>query len=154
MVKKPWHKTAPEVVNGVSNEAQLNTKNTGDTEAPTSAATSNDKDTPASTEVNLQVPFGAFVSNHAPSMGETPSRNAENSSCQTTAGASCTIQFTKAGVTKSLASQVTDANGVTTWNWTPQSIGLEQGTWEIQAIAKLGSQTKTATDSIKLQVQP
>jgi cytoskeletal protein RodZ len=99
----------------------------------------------------LLVPFGNFVSNHKPGQNNSPL--AETSVCNTSPGASCQIVFTKGGLTKSLPAQTTDRAGSTFWNdWTPTSIGLTTGSWQVQAKATLGSQSKTATDQIPLEI--
>lgn len=107
------------------------------------------------TDKFLLAPNGPFVSNHKPNLSGQPLPNTENSACSTTSGATCQIIFTKGDITKKLPAQMTDAGGSTYWNgWTLQSVGLTEGSWKITAVAKLGSQTKTASDAMTLDVAP
>lgn len=99
-------------------------------------------------------PAGTFVSNHRPSVSGNSSPSQENSTCSTTPGAQCSIQFEKDGVIKSLPSKTTDSNGNTSWDWDIKSLGLSEGSWTITAIAKNGTKTSSSTDEINLQVQP
>jgi hypothetical protein len=100
----------------------------------------------------LKEPGGTFVSNHHPSLGGSPSPNQIQSVCVTTPGATCTVVFTKDGVTKQLPDQLTDGEGAAYWTWKLQDIGLTAGTWKTQAKATLGSQVKTANDAMNLEV--
>ena len=102
----------------------------------------------------LLAPIGNFVSNHHPSLSDASGSNSMSSVCTTTPGASCTITFTKGGLTKSLTSEVTDSNGSAYWNWNLQVVGLTVGTWQVQAVATLSGQTKTATDANSLVISP
>lgn len=95
----------------------------------------------------------SLVSNHHPNLSGSPAPNTLSSVCTTSPGASCTITFTKDGVTKSLPAQTTDRGGSTYWNnWSLQGIGLTQGSWHIQAVATLNGQTKNISDSMNLEV--
>jgi len=100
----------------------------------------------------LIVPTGNFVSNHHPNLSGSPAPNLMASDCTTTPGATCQISFTQNGVTKYLPAETTDAGGSAYWNWKLQDIGLTVGSWKIEAIARLGNQTKTATDALLLEV--
>lgn len=104
-----------------------------------------------STSAVLAMPFGTFISNHRP--GQNGSPTSEQSTCNTTPGATCDIQFTSGGVTKSLGAQITDSNGTAYWSWDINGGTLAPGTWQITAVAKLNGQTKTATDPTPLEVQ-
>ena len=104
------------------------------------------------TNVPLAEPSGTFVSNHHPNLGGKPAPNQIQSVCTTTSGAKCSIVFTKDGVTKSLPAQMTDSEGTTYWTWKLQDIGLTAGSWHVEAKATLGSQTKTASDLMNLEV--
>lgn len=95
-------------------------------------------------------PFGNFVSNHHPG-GNSPT--SEASTCNTSAGATCYIQFTKGSVVKKLDSQTTDARGGAIWYWDIKNAGLTQGSWSITAVATLNGQTKTTVDAQPLVVQ-
>lgn len=93
-------------------------------------------------------PSGTFVNNHTPGMSDSML-----SICSTTPAISCQIRFTKNGTTRSLAVQTTDETGNTVWSWTPKSIGLTTGTWQITVTASAGSKSETVNDPIALEVQ-
>jgi hypothetical protein len=77
------------------------------------------------------------------------------STCITTPGIQCEIQFNMDGVTKTLGPQTTASNGAATWSWTLQEVGLTQGTWIVTAVAAPGaSNSVTATDPMQLTVGP
>jgi hypothetical protein len=121
--------------------------------APTSPTnTGSNTSSPVTT---LLAPSGAFVSFHDPSISGSSTPNQLQSSCISTPGASCTIEFTNnTGVTESLPSQVIDGTGHTTWSWKVQDLGLTVGSWKITAIATLNGQSKSTNDTIGLNVQP
>lgn len=125
---------------------------------PNTPAVSTPQDnTPLPTDVTnhtLIAPTGTFVSNHFP--GQNGSSTTEASVCNTSPGATCYIKFTNVatGDTTQLAAQVTDARGTTSWYWdVSQDAHLSAGQWKITAVATLGSQTKTATDTLTLTVK-
>lgn len=99
----------------------------------------------------LKKPEGNFVNNHRPSLANSSEMQ---SSCVTTPGASCQIIFTKDGVTKTLENKTTDAGGGAYWAWTLQSAGLTTGTWQVKAVATIGSQTETEIDAMNMEVTP
>lgn len=99
-------------------------------------------------------PIGVFVSNHHPNLSNTPAPNSLTSTCTTTPGVECKIQFTKDSTTKELPAAKADGNGNTEWNWTLQQVGLTQGTWKVAAVATNGSLTTTSNDAMDLEVQP
>ncbi len=99
------------------------------------------------TPKKLLEPSGNFVSSHEVEMNSLVA-----SSCETTSGAKCAINFTKDGVTKSLSTQGTDSEGTTFWEWTPKQIGLTPGEWVIEAEASLGTEVKTAKDAEVLRI--
>lgn len=99
-------------------------------------------------DANLITPSGSFVSNH-----HTPAGQLVQSACSTTPGATCQIIFKNGSATKWLPAQPTDRGGSTYWSWKPSEIGLTAGSWDVTAKAVLGDQTKTAADSMKLEVQ-
>jgi hypothetical protein len=101
---------------------------------------------------SLEAPSGDFVSNHRPNLSGSPAPNIISSVCTTTPGATCTINFTKDGVTKSLTSQTTDRGGSSYWNWTLQEVGISSGTWKIQALATLNGKSKSTNDALDLVV--
>lgn len=141
-------KPQPTIVTPTSN-TQTNKQTQGSTQPSSNTNTStnsNKVDTPTTTV--LIAPFGNFVSSHHVTMG-TPI----TSVCNTTSGATCVINFILNGVTKSLTTEMTDSTGAVYWNsWTPKSIGLSAGSWQIQATAILNNKTKTATDALNLEV--
>jgi len=103
-------------------------------------------------DAELLVPTGNFVSNHHPNLSGHPAPNQIQSVCVTTPGATCTIVFTKNGVSKQLPDQVTDRGGAAYWTWKLQDIDLTTGTWQVTAKATLGSRTETASDATALEV--
>jgi hypothetical protein len=121
------------------------------------AASTLQDNTPLPTDVTnhtLIAPTGTFVSNHFP--GQNGSSTTEASVCNTSPGATCYIKFTNVatGDTTQLAAQVTDARGTTSWYWdVSQDAHLSAGQWKVMAVATLGSQTKTATDTLNLTVK-
>lgn len=128
-----------------TNSSSTSKAQTGSSETP--------KSTPpaAASTAPLLSPYGSFVSNHHIPLGSSPV--IEQSTCNTNPGAACYIKFSKDGVVRNLATQTTDASGVTSWTWDVQQAGLTQGSWQITAIASLGSQTKTTNDSLNLEIQ-
>lgn len=96
-------------------------------------------------------PFGNFVSNHGPGNG-LPTQ--EKSTCNTTPGATCYIQFTMGSLTKKLDAQTTDSSGAVYWTWDVKNAGFSEGSWQITAIATLNGQTSATQDQIPMKVQP
>ena len=127
---------------------------TGKQDNTTAPPSTTGSQTGTSTNANLATPTGDFVSNHHPNLSGSPAPNTMTSVCTTTSGATCTISFTKDGVTKSLAPETTDEGGSAYWNWKLQDIGLTAGTWKITATAKQGGNTKIASDALNLEVSP
>lgn len=121
-----------------------------------SNGTANSKDSLDSTPIPavtqpLSKPYGSFVSNHMPSLSGAPGP-AEESVCNTTIGASCSISFSKGITVKSLPSQKVDAAGAAYWNWSVKEIGLEQGEWKISAQSSLKNQTEIVSDNLNLKI--
>lgn len=108
----------------------------------------------ASTAGPLVEPTGTFVSNHRVSLSASPDQKKEQSTCNTTPGASCYIRIVKSSVTRTLAAQTADSTGAVIWSWDIDNSGLTEGSWEVTAVATLNGQTKTATDPIRLEVRP
>ncbi len=108
---------------------------------------------PVTSRQPLTAPNGTFVSNHHPSLSGQNS-NLEQSTCNTLPGASCDIEFSKDGVTKSLGLKQADSSGAVYWTWKLQDVGLTQGTWQTTARATLNGETKTAQDPLALTIQP
>lgn len=104
-----------------------------------------------SSSVALVAPYGNFVSNHYP--GQNGSDLKELSLCTTTPGATCFIKFTRGDTVKVLPVKTTDQGGSATWEWNITDAGLTSGSWKIEAIAKLGTQTASTTDQLRLEVQ-
>jgi hypothetical protein len=98
-----------------------------------------------------KAPYGNFVSNHSP--GKNGSPTYEQSACNTTPGANCTITFSKDSISKSLPAKIVDSNGSVIWGWTPSQIGLSSGSWKITATATLNGQPVSTDDQIPLEVQ-
>jgi hypothetical protein len=96
-------------------------------------------------------PFGNFVSNHSPGNG-LPTQ--EKSTCNTTPGASCYIQFTMGSLTKKLDAQTADSSGAVYWTWDVKDAGFLEGSWQITAVATLNGQISATQDQIPLKVQP
>lgn len=130
-----------------------------DASSSTSIGNSKDQDTDSTTpqidsSVTPQVPVGTFVSNHHPNLDGQPAPNTIESTCTTTAGATCTITFTNESTTLSLPAQKTDQDGNTTWTWKLQEIGLTEGSWTVTATATNGTKSTFSTDPMKLEVAP
>lgn len=106
------------------------------------------------TNAKLGPPSGAFVSNHQPNLDGDPAPNQMNSTCTSVAEATCEIRFSKGSEVKILGPNKVGANGSISWDWKLQDLGLTEGTWQIEAIARLGSQSATARDSLPLEVGP
>jgi hypothetical protein len=130
----PYKKQSSSSASGNNTVAQHSDKSLGSTNSSSTLMT------PAST---------GLVSNH-----RTNVAGQEQSVCITSPGASCYIEFTKNGVTKALAAQTTDRAGAAYWTWDIGKSGLSTGVWQITVVASLNGQTKTAQDSILLEVQP
>ena len=138
--------------NGKSNQ-QTQTPVTPTTSSSASNNTNNTAKSVSNTQesTTLVTPYGQFVSNQTPSLSDY-SQQTEVSTCETTPGASCYIEFLKTGSsTIILATQTTDSNGVTSWTWNLNNKGFTVGTWEVRAIAVQGNQTQTATETMIVQ---
>jgi len=138
------------VSNATTNPKPSDKQVTQSTQPSTNSTPTTQKSTTATTGATPIVPSGQFVSNHSPG-GSNPTT--EQSVCNTTAGASCYIQFTKDSIVKKLDSQVTDANGTTIWNWDVKAAGLTAGSWHISAVATLNGQAVSAQDSQTMEIK-
>jgi hypothetical protein len=134
-------------------------KTTTKSNSPTSTTTTTNNTTPISptgpsnSNQTLRAPFGSFVSNHSPSLSIS-SQSYELSSCETTPGASCYIEFINTSGTKiTLSSETTDSQGVASWSWNVNSKGFTAGSWRITAVATLNGQIKSTVDAKTLNVQ-
>ncbi len=98
----------------------------------------------------LIAPWGTFV-NVYKNVGVNDNMQ---STCNTSAGATCQIVFVNGSITKTLPIKTADGGGAIFWSWKPsdQNIGLTPGSWHITAEAKLGSQVKT-TDNGSLELE-
>ena len=132
----------------------INTGPTAPNKQPqnTDTGSSSSQPSQANTATNLQAPSGSFVSNHRPTPSGQPGPT-EQSICITSPGATCVITLTSAGVVKALPAKTADASGTASWSWTIQDLGITGGSWTITAKSTLGSQTKSTTDPIALEVQ-
>jgi hypothetical protein len=157
-------KSAPQIIKTNSGVAKTNSNVPGSSSQSynTNSGTTASKDqggnypgTAPAPSIQPAAPTGDFVSDHHPNLGGSPAPNTETSSCTTTVGVECQIRFTMNGVTKELPVQTTDGDGSTLWsNWTLQSIGLTQGSWQVTAVAINGSNEVTAQDPLQLVVAP
>jgi len=138
--RNPKTQTPPENQSGPASQSTKNNKNPADNQAPTSGS--------------LIAPYGTFISNHWPNLDGSPAPSQEQSRCQTSPGASCYITFKNNGVVKTLAPQNADNEGTVIWNWDISKAGFTEGTWKINVIASLNGTTKTANDSMNLEVGP
>lgn len=151
------HKTKAVIPASTNSSSKAKDSSSSDKNTPSgnrsTAQPSPPKNTPPSSAV-LKAPFGTFVSNHHPSLSGTTSPSTEESTCNTTPGATCYIEFTKESTVKQLPAATADSSGAVSWNWDVKQAGLTVGTWQIKAIASLNGQTKSAQDSLALEVQP
>lgn len=103
----------------------------------------------ASDNTNLLAPYGQFINFHNATLDTK-----EVSVCSTSPGATCTILFKYNGKTISLGAKTTDGSGSAYWgDWTPGQLGLTKGSWTIEAVASLGSQSKQTTDNKQLIIK-
>lgn len=128
------------------------TGQTSGDQTPASTDGHNTKDNDTTQNTEFDAPTGNFVSNHSPNLSGQPAPNTIQSVCVTSPGATCTISFSKDGVTKSLPVQGTDKEGAAYWSWQLQDLKLTEGSWTITAKATLNGSTKTATDPNKLEI--
>jgi len=92
-----------------------------------------------------------FVSNHSP--GQNGSGTSEQSTCNTTPGATCYIEFINGSSTKQLDPKIAGSDGSVIWDWDIHSANLTSGSWTIKAVAQLNGQTKSVEDPIRLVIQ-
>ncbi len=154
IVSFPWSKSnnlnlVPSA--GYTGQNYTNSTTNNNKSSKSSAAGSSTGE-PTQSNTSVKTPYGTFVSNHYPGKNGAPLNI--DSVCITTPGASCTIKFTRSGISKSLSSQKVNSDGYAYWNqWKPSDIGLTSGSWKIEAIATLNGKTASAQDSIALEVQ-
>ncbi len=148
---KPISGTIPSTPTS-SPAASSNNKATVPSASSSSSSPSSAKSTGSNTtSLPLTAPWGDFVSNHSP--GKNGSPTSEVSTCNTTPGATCYIQFTKAGASRSLETKTTDSNGSVSWNWDIKDADLSSGKWQITAVATLNGENKSTSDQLLLEVQ-
>lgn len=154
-----WHNPPKTAVIPSTNAASVTTQtSTADSVASQSAipnsVSTNAGDKSSSVDVPAgsapAAPTGNFISNHRPSVSTSLQ---ESSVCVSTPGATCYIQFSQGDMTRTLAEQKTDSAGSTYWNWNVSEAQLTNGSWKVQAIAKLNGQTATSSDPMNLEVQ-
>lgn len=116
----------------------------------TQSTTQTDKQAGASSPASgsANKPEGNFVSNHHVSSLNEPLESV----CTTSRGATCEITFKSGGTVKSVGVKDVNQAGSAIWAWTPASIGLTAGSWQIIAIATLNGNQVTATDPMNLEV--
>ncbi len=148
------HSTANSETKGEPKEPATDTSDSEDSQSSTPPADSGSQkpvQEGPSGQTELITPSGNFVSNHHPSLNNSPSLQ---SVCVTTPGATCHITFTKDGVVKALSTETADRGGAVYWTWKLQDIGITAGSWRVTAEATWGSQTKSASDTLSLEVAP
>jgi len=151
LVKKPGTetiakqgKTTTTEENGV--KVTTSAESTKNSSSPTTSSSNNLAD------ITPIAPFGTFVSNHRPNLDGKSSSNQMNSVCQTTPGVTCEIRFTSNGQIKILGPSKVGSDGYVSWDWKLQDIGLREGSWGIEAIAKNGDKTTATKDPMPLEV--
>lgn len=125
----------------------------GSSSTPGSTGSSKPAPSPVSDSTKLITPYGTFVGNHHPTIssgGNNPGPD-EESVCNTTPGATCTINFTKGTTVKELSPQQTDSGGSAYWKWDINSAGLTEGHWIVTVTASLNGKSLSATDALDVQ---
>lgn len=140
----------PNTKNTISNS---NADKTGQDNNSPSAPVSDKNANNTSTGNDLVEPSGSFVSSYSISFSKSKGDNIE-SLCNTTPGATCTIQLKKDGVIRTLGPTTANERGNATWNWTLQELNVTPGSWQIVVTAKLDNQTKSVTNLQNLEVSP
>ncbi len=125
-------------------EEGVSQKNAGSTQ---STSESDKQNNAVVTSGSVAAPQGNFVSNH-----RVGSFDSIESICTTTREATCNISFTLGNTTKSLGQKTVNQDGTASWVWTPSSIGLSVGSWQINATAILGSAQSSSKDPRNLEV--
>ncbi len=115
-------------------------------------ATNKPSSTSSTTPATLIYPTGSFVSNHNPVLNN-PNLDSEQSTCNTTPGASCNIFFSNGSTSYSLGSKIVGSDGTANWSWTPQTVGLTAGSWKITATATLNNKSLSASDQLPINIQ-
>ena len=131
-----------------NSKADSSTSANNTTPQSTSAPTSSVSSTPPAN------PSGSFVINHSPNLGGSPNSSKEQSTCITTPGAACYIEFAKDNDIKRLPAQTTDSSGAAVWEWDINDAGLSEGSWTVTAVASLNGQTRSTADHLTLEIKP
>lgn len=129
-------------------------------EDPEQPATSTDGDPeppdtttePDGSSEPLRDPSGTFLSSHRLSLSGAGAPDRGRSVCRTTAGATCTIAFTRDGQTRELPPRTTDSSGTAEWDWSPAEIGLSPGHWDVRITASRGDQQRSVREAMGLEV--
>lgn len=100
----------------------------------------------------LLPPSGTFLSSHTLSLGGGSVPDRGRSVCRTSPGATCVIEFTMGGVTRSLPARQVAGDGSTSWDWSPAEVGLTRGHWDVRITASSGSQQRSVDEAIGLEV--
>lgn len=134
-------------------QSKLTPNQSSSSSSPNSSSSTTNSTPNTSTQPNeiLIAPTGSFVSNHNPVLSN-PKLDTEQSTCNTSPGATCNIVFTSGSSTISLGSKVANSSGAVNWTWTLQNVGLTQGSWKITAVANLNQQTKSTSDQLMLNI--
>lgn len=151
-----FHKQkVPPVIPAHTSSGKPISANSSQPNVPTSSVSQDNVPLPSDVvDHTLITPTGTFVSNHYP--GQNGTSTTEVSTCSTSPGAACYIKFTNVstGETTQLATQTVDVHGSTSWYWDiNQDAHFSTGQWKVVAVATLGSQTKTATDTLNLTIK-
>lgn len=148
VIRKPQVTTTPSTT--AEEDAQAVKEGNSAKNANSVQSNPNDKQANTASPSNQGVitPTGNFVSNHT----IRSANDSIESICSTNVGATCEITFKLGDVTKSVGAKQTNGDGTAMWLWTPASIGLSSGTWEIIAISSYNGSTVSQADPRKLDV--
>ncbi len=135
-----------------SNSDQANSSNEGSIGSG-KLDSDTDQSTPSpQTNITPNTPSGIFASNHRPNLSGSPAPNSLSSTCATTPGSECRIEFKNGTTVKALPTKKADINGNIVWEWKLQDIGISEGIWEITAIASNGNLQSSSKDPMDLIV--
>jgi hypothetical protein len=137
--------------NNISGTQQPSKSSSDDEETGSSSKDKGSSNSTKNSGLPLYEPYGVFVSNHTPGQNGAPT--VINSTCNTTPGASCYIEFTQNEVTTKLPSKTTNGDGAATWVWDIKDANLTTGKWKITAVATLNNESKTSEDPIPLTIK-
>ena len=134
-----------------STSAKDSSASTTNSTGPTSEANTSSETTSIDSSVTPIAPSGTFVSNHRPKLSASNQGSLE-STCSTTPGATCQIEFSQSGTVKTLPAKTVDSSGNTSWTWSLQDVGITAGEWSVRAIATNGSRTSSSQDALSMVV--